>query len=250
MSQKTIAYIRVSTLKQLDGAGPEQQQASISAWALARGVLIDEFARDAESGDEEDREEIFRLKQMAEAGTLGTIVVDRLDRFARDLLVHEKLYKFFRERGVKVVCVSQEFDDSPSGVAMRQMLAVFSQLDKANRIAHLRQCKKAKVASRGTSSGGTPPYGFELAGNGKLQLVPGETKLVVRTFELRDRGLGFTEIARLLAEEGFRTRKGTVIAPTQVLRMIDREAVYRSQAPVNHVKLNDGVVPAQPAVLK
>lgn len=250
MSKKTIAYVRVSTSKQLDGAGPDQQRAAISAWALATGKMVDEFVVDSESGDNEDRVEILRLKQLAEAGQLKCIVVDRLDRFARDALVHELLYRWFRDRKVKVVAVAQSFDDSDSGNAMRQMLAVFAQLDKANRISHLKQCRKATVARKGGFGGGVPAYGYESVGGAKLELVPGESKLVIRTFELRDQGNGFSQIARILNQEGFKTRKGTEIAPMQVYRLLGREKQYRAQSTFNLVKLDEGVKPAQPAVLK
>lgn len=249
--KKIVAYVRVSTVKQLDGAGPDQQRNAISSWAIATNTMIDEFALDAETGDNEDREEIVRLKEMAVGGKLKTIVVDRLDRFARDMLVSEVLYRFFQKHHVKVVAVTQDFDDNANGVAYRQIMSVFAQLDKANRISHLKQCRKATTAAKGTSCGGITPYGYKaIKGTGQLALVPGEAKLVVRTFELHGNGLNLSEIARLLEQEGFRTRKGTAFAPTQVSRMLQREAVYRSQQPVNHITLDDGVVAAQPAVLK
>lgn len=250
MSQKTVAYIRVSTSKQLEGAGPAQQHAAISVWALATRTTIDEFVEDAESGDIEDRAEIVLLKARADAGQLKEIIVDRLDRFARDSLVSEVLYRYFKVRGVKVTSISQSFDDSDSGVAMRQMLAVFAQLDKANRLSHLKQCRKATVARKGSFGGGTPAYGYESVGNAKLELVPGETKLVARVFDLAKLGNGYSQIARVLNEEGFRTRKGTVFAPMQVSRMLASEKQYKGEAPFSSVKLDDGVKPTQPAVLK
>lgn len=251
MSKKTVAYLRVSTAKQMDGAGPDQQRASISAYALATpNTMVDEFVVDKESGDIEDRAEIMLLKQRADAGQLKMILVDRMDRFARDQLVSETLYRYFQVRGVKVVAVSQSFDDSASGIAMRQMLAVFAQLDKANRLSHLKQCRKATVARKGSFGGGTPAYGYESVGGAKLELVPGETKLVARTFELAKMGNGFSQIARVLNEEGFRTRKGTMFAPMQVSRMLAAEKQYKGEAAFSSVKLDEGVKAQQPAVLK
>jgi site-specific DNA recombinase len=253
MTKKTVAYIRVSTAKQLDGAGPDQQRAAISAWALAGGTTPDTeftFMTDAESGDVEDRPAILQLKAMAAKGELQEIVVDRLDRLARDSLVSELLYRYFHSRGVRIVAVSQFFDNSDNGIAMRQMLAVFAQLDKAQRITHLKQCRKAKVARAGSFGGGGTAYGYASAGNAKLELVPGETRLVARAFELHRLGNNLSQIARLLLGEGFRTRKGTQIAPVQVQRILKHEAQYRGQATFHDVKLEAGVAPTQPAVLK
>lgn len=248
--KKTIGYLRVSTVKQLDGAGPDQQRAVISAWALATKTMIDEFMVDAANGDNEDRPKILELKEMARKGELECVIVDRLDRFARDALVSELLYRFFKAHDVRVIAVSQSFDDSSGGTAMRQMFAVIAQLDKANRITHLRQCRQATVERHGTFGGGNVPYGYETTGSGQLKLVPGETKLIIRAFELRDHGNTQSQISAILRQEGFRTRKGTEFTPKQVARILGHEAQYRAKAPFGTKKLDDGVQVAHPAVLK
>ncbi len=129
-------------------------------------------------------------------------------------------------------------------------MAVFAQLDKSNRVQHLKACRRATVARKGTSSGGTAPYGYEVvSGTGTFVVAAGEAKLVKRVFELRDMGLNLSETARQLNAENYRTRVGTYLTPVQVSRLLRRESVYRCLEPVNRVKLDAGVVPAQPAVL-
>ncbi len=248
---KTIAYIRVSTVKQLDGAGPQQQRNSITEWAVSHGARIDEFAIDSESGDVEDRTEIMRLKEMAAAGVLGVLVFDRMDRLARDAYVSETLYRYFVKHGVKVICVQQTIEDSPIGNVIRQVIAAIAQFDKAQRLAHLKACRKATVARKGTFSGGRPPLGYTSAGGGLLQIDPITAKLVRRVFELRDAGVSsLTDIAAAVTREGFRTSNGRRIEPMQVSRILKREAVYRAQRVITNVVLEAQTTPQQPAVLK
>ena len=72
--KKTVAYIRVSTTRQLDGEGPQQQTRDIMAWALNTNSLIDQWVTEDETGTIADREEILKLKEQARAGELGTLV--------------------------------------------------------------------------------------------------------------------------------------------------------------------------------
>lgn len=254
--KKLVAYIRVSTSRQLDGQGPQQQQRDIMAWALTavdcegKPVMIDRWVIEDETGTKEDREEILKLKEQARAGELGTLVLTQMDRLGRDAAVSLSLYRDFTRLGVKVIFVHQDFDDNSSGRAMLGFNAVMAQWVKEDLIERMKKNKRIAVARHGTFAGGTMPYGYAPAGNGKLKLVPGETKLIVRTFELRDNGNTQSQIARILREEGFRTRKGTEFTPKQVARILDHEAQYRGDAVFGDRKLDDGVQAAHPAVLK
>lgn len=250
MNKKTVAYIRVSTSRQLEGEGPQQQQRDIMAWALNTSTLIDEWVIEDETGTKEDREEIVRLKAMAIEGNLGTLVLTQMDRLGRDAAVSLSLYRDFTKLGVKVIFVKQDFGDNSSGRFMMTVHAGMAQWVKEDLIERMKKNKRIAVARHGTFAGGTMPYGYAPAGSGKLKLVPGETKLIVRTFELRDNGNTQSQIARILREEGFRTRKGTEFTPKQVARILGHEAQYRSDAVFSRQKLDDGVQAAHPAVLK
>lgn len=250
MSKQTVAYIRVSTSRQLEGEGPQQQQRDIMAWALNTSIMIDRWVIEDETGTIAEREEILKLKDEAREGRLGTLVITQMDRLGRDAGVSLTLFREFKDLGVKIIFVHQDYGDNSSGRAMLGFNAVMAQFMKEDLIDRMTKNKRIARARHGTFSGGQVPYGYEVNGRGKLTLVPHETKLIIRIFDLRDCGNTQTQITKILNTEGFTTRKGTPFIPKQVARILENEPQYRGQAAFGNVELDAGVAPAHPAVLK
>lgn len=235
---KTAAYIRVSTSKQLDGAGPQQQRNNLLAYAVSKGLHIDEYATDDETGTTEDREHIQRLLKEAQAGTLTLLLVDRLDRLGRKLHVCEGLLAAFNQAGCEVQFVAAAFADNPAGVAMRQMLGVFAEYQRSEWLSRMRQCSKAKAVARGSLHGALAPYGYRIEGN-RCVPDPTETPLVKKIFALSAQKLTLRGICKVLMEEGWKTRKGTYFHHQQVKRILELEQAYRGQ-----VAFVDAALPA------
>lgn len=244
----TIAYLRVSTEAQTEGNGLEQQRRSICAFAAATGLTIDEWVTDDESGTTEDREGIRQL--LAETRPF-TLVFDRIDRLGRTLLVAESLFAKFVARGVRLLCVAQKLDDSPIGRMTRQMMGVVADYQRSEMLVRLSQCKRAAKAHRGTYGGGTVAYGFRSVGGGKLAVSAGDAAMVRRCYELASEPAttSLRSIATRLANEGFHTRKGTVIQPMQIKRILDRKDVYEGKRNVGNIPLDVGVLPVHEVIL-
>lgn len=247
MKQVSIAYIRVSTDRQTEGNGPDQQRRSICTYAAMRGLAIDEWVFEDESGTVEDREQILQLKMRAQNGEITGIIIDRMDRLGRRLQVCENLYQFFRASGAEVICVAQQLDDSPAGTMLRQMLGAVAEFQRSEMLSRLALCKRAARARKGTYGGGPVPYGYKSVGEGKLIADPKYVGLVQRIFELRE--LSYKEICASINQEGYRTRVGTSFSPMQVLRIIKRELVYGAVAGIGNTNLDSGVEPQQPNIL-
>jgi DNA invertase Pin-like site-specific DNA recombinase len=244
----TIAYIRVSTERQSEeGNGLEQQRRSICAFAAASGMTIDEWVTDDETGTTEDREGIQNL--LGREGQF-TLIFDRIDRLGRTLLVAESLFAKFSGRGVRLVCVAQQLDDSPVGRLTRQIMGAFAEFQRSELLARLAQCKRAAKAKRGTFGGGTVAYGYRAMGGGKLAVDPCTITLVRRCHELgKQEGATYRSIASELTKEGFTTRKGTTISAAQVWRILEREETYRGNKNVGSVPLDAGVKPVHAQLL-
>lgn len=244
---KTVAYLRVSTEAQTEGNGLEQQRRSICAFAAATGLTIDEWVTDDESGTTEDREGIQAL--LARNGSF-TLVFDRIDRLGRTLLVSESLFGKFANRGVRMVCVAQHLDDSPVGRLTRQIMGAFAEYQRSEMLSRLAAAKRAAKAHRGTYGGGTVPYGFRAVGSGKLAASADDARMVRRCYALAEgQTTSLRAIAARLEAEGFRTRKGTVIAAAQVKRILDRKEVYVGDKNVGNVPLDAGVKPIHETIL-
>jgi site-specific DNA recombinase len=231
MSKATAAYIRVSTQKQLNGSGPAQQRDSIIAYAVSKGLEINDWRTDDETGTTEDREQIQALLQEAREGRLGTLIVDRVDRLGRELHVCEGLYDAFTKAGCKVLIASQALEDSAEGVLLRQILGSFASYQRKALLKHLSQCRESKARRIGYRNGGAIPYGYKLSEKGDT-IVPDEdheAPMVRRMFQLRGEGYSYTRALETLFAEGYRSRRNTPLQRMQLQRIFRLESAYRGE---------------------
>lgn len=256
--RQTLAYIRVSTDGQEEGMGLDVQRNHIVAYAAANGLTVAEWHQDVESGAKERRSGLDALRAKVAAGGVGTILVYRLDRIARDVLLAETLYREWTRAGVKIVSVSEAMlDDSLSGRLLRTILAGFAEYERAVIALRTSSGRKARVASAGTFHGGGVPYGYRAtgdrrqSGHGVLAVEETHAAAVRRAFHLHD-GTKMTlmQIAAALNDDGYRTAEGAAFTGKQVRRIIDRRNVYAGKtATTPSVSLNVGVSAAHPAII-
>jgi DNA invertase Pin-like site-specific DNA recombinase len=151
-----VAYLRVSTVAQAeDGLGLDVQQQAIERWAAAGGhTLVATFRDEGISGtkDAADRPGLASALAAVEDGAEG-LVVYKLDRLARALTVQEAvLAQVWKSGGrawaVDVGEVLRDDPDDPMRTAMRQMVGVFAQLERAMIAARMRAGRRLK-AQRG-----------------------------------------------------------------------------------------------------
>ncbi len=247
----TAAYIRVSTTKQLDGNGPQQQRDAIIAYAVANGREINDWFTDDETGMTAEREKVQRLLELAREGKLTTLVVDRMDRLGRTLLVCEALYKEFIDAGVEVVFASQTFGEGATGTLVRQIMSSISEYQRTEWLVRMRASKAAKAVNRGTYAGSVAPFGYKLSRQpGVLAIDDAEALIVRRIFAYHQNGATQSAIARTLNSHGYKTRGGSQFAPVNIFRILGAEAQYRALAPFGKTQLAAGVEPAHPAILE
>ena len=103
---KAFSYLRVSGKGQVLGDGFPRQREAIEKYAKANSLVIEEEFRDeGVKGTTElaDRDGLARLLDRIESNGVRTVLVERSDRVARDLLVGEVILGQFRDLGVTVI---------------------------------------------------------------------------------------------------------------------------------------------------
>jgi len=197
---KAYSYLRVSGRGQLDGDGFTRQRAAIKAYATANDFkIVQEFREEGVSGTIETMDRVAWAEMMAALHSNGvrTIIVEKLDRLARDLMVQEAAIADLRKYGFTLVSV-QEPDlmaNDPTRVLMRQLMGAVAQYDKSQIVAKLRGARMRQRATEGRCEGRKPYGTFE-----------GEAAVIERMKALRADGLGFDRIAAALNAEGVATR--------------------------------------------
>lgn len=217
MKTKIYSYLRVSGKGQVDGDGFPRQRESVTEFARRnRMEVVSEFRDEGVSGTLFDRPGLTDLFVAIKADGVKTVVVEKADRLARDLVVSETLLAEFRKLGVKVVAAEGGTDltvdnDDPSRKMIRQILGVVSEWEKSCIVQKLRAARIRSKERNGRCEG-RKPYGTK----------DGEAEIVTKIRGLRAERLTIEEVADRLNSEGFKTRSGGVWRFTQIRRILAR----------------------------
>ena len=163
---KAVAYVRVSTDRQSEEGFGTIQHEAVRRWAkLAGHRLVAVHADEGLSGalPATARPGLAAALDMIRTGAADALVLPKLDRLARTLSVQEAALASIWAQGGRVFLpdgeVLRDDPDDPMRTAMRQMMGVFSQLERGMITARLRAGRAAK-ASAGGYAYGSPPYGW------------------------------------------------------------------------------------------
>jgi DNA invertase Pin-like site-specific DNA recombinase len=223
---KAVSYLRVSGKGQIEGDGLPRQRDTIAGFAKRAGYeLVGEYRDEGVSGakDLDDREGLSDLLARIRSNGVRTVLVERADRLARDLLVGEVILGQFRELGAQVVAADSGTeltagDDDPTRVLIRQVLGAVAQFEKAVVVSKLKAARMRKRRATGRCEG-RKPYGAR----------PGEAEVVavIRRLRRKPRGgerLSFAAIAERLNAECHPSRTGKPWGAETVRRIAMREA--------------------------
>jgi len=197
---KAFAYLRVSGKGQIEGDGFTRQLGAIKQYATANDIKLSQvFKEEGVTGTREtmDRPAWSEMIAALHSNGVKTIIVEKLDRLARDLMVQEAAVADLRKHGFTLVSVQEPDLMATDGtrVLVRQMMGAVAQYEKTQIVSKLRGARMRKRAKEGRCEG-RKPYGF----------YEGETGVIDHMKALRGDGLGFDRIAAQMNAEGIETR--------------------------------------------
>ena len=224
-ARRAVVYLRVSTDEQAEsGLGLEAQLAACNAWCAARGYEVAAVHRDeGVSGSTPVDKRAGLTAALAGLVRGSVLVAAKRDRLARSVGVAAVLEETARRMGAGVETPDAPDTDDPFAQAMRGMLDVFAQLERAQIAARTKAALAAKKA-RGEKTGGALPLGHALAEDGRtLVLDASEAEALELVRGLRADGLSMREIVARLNAEGVPCR-GSRWHLTTVARLLSRGA--------------------------
>ncbi|MFN3890138.1 MAG: recombinase family protein [Beijerinckiaceae bacterium] len=169
------------------------------------------------SGATLERPGLKRLLADIEERRVDVVVVYKIDRLSRALMDFAKLIDVFDRNDVTFVSVTQSFNTTTSmGRLTLNILLSFAQFEREVIGERIRD-KFAASRKRGMWMGGYVPLGYEVR-HRKLVINESEAATVRMIFERFVEVGSATAVARALAAEGVRTRKG---------RLIDKGFLYK-----------------------
>ena len=119
-------YIRVSTAKQAnDGTSLEAQENQL----LENGIPKENIFKDVYTGVKADRPNFTKLLKILKDG--DTLVVTKLDRFARSMIEGSKIVNELIEKGVKVHVLNiGMMDNTPNSRLIRNIFFSFAEFER------------------------------------------------------------------------------------------------------------------------
>ena len=188
-TKKAFAYLRVSGKGQVNGDGFPRQEKAIREYAKAHGIRIAGIYREEGVSGAKDMDNRPALSEMlVKLHSNGTklILVERLDRLARDLMIQETIIGDLRKDGFELISVAEPdlCKDDPTRTLMRQIFGAIAEYEKTMIVIKLRGARQRKKALTGRCEG-RKPYGHYSEEKATLE----------RMRELRAEGLGFDRLA-------------------------------------------------------
>jgi DNA invertase Pin-like site-specific DNA recombinase len=223
MKKKAFGYLRVSDPSQVEGDGLTRQELAIRKYADAHGLTIVGFYREEGiSGMLEDRPMLARLMVDLEQNGHGvrTVVIEKLDRLARDLMVQEAIVRDLLKQGFELVSTMEGPDlasADPTRKLIRQIMGAVAEYDRAMLVLKLRVARERKKIKTGRCEGRLP-YGKD----DKEQEVIKKVKLLRRDRKGGFKGATLEHIATTLNAAGFTTRTGKAFTPTQIHNILKK----------------------------
>lgn len=204
---KVFGYVRVSGESQVEKDGPIRQGVAIAEFCKANGFVCERTYSDpGVSGTVEgmDRPGFFDMIEAARDTGVCAVVVEKLERLARDLIVSEMIIREFRTRGIALYAADQgkvdlvSTDSDPSRKFIRQIFAAVAEYEKSCLVLKLRAARKRMKEKTGRCEG-RKPYGKNNPEKRLLQLI----------LNMRSSGCSWRGIATLLKQEGVTKRNGS-----------------------------------------
>lgn len=131
--KKAIAYVRISSIRQIDNESPETQKQIIQQYADSQNIdIIQWFYDEAKSGKNTERQELLKLIEYAKKykGQIDHVLVYKMNRMSRDLDSYVANVKIIlKAMGISIRSATEPIDDSITGRMMETLLVALGQMD-------------------------------------------------------------------------------------------------------------------------
>jgi len=217
---KAFAYMRCSGLGQVDGDTWDRQGDAIEGFAREQGFMVAKVYRDEGVSGTRELENRPGLSEMLadlmDSPEVQTIIIEKLDRLARDVIVQENIIRMLELRNINLRSASPAERDlcsnDPTRKFIRVILGASAQLEKDLIIMRTRAARE-RIRKNGERCEGRKPFGRDEDEQGALAYM----------VSLRSARVSYVEIARRLNTKGYKTREGKRWHAATIRKILARE---------------------------
>src|SRR5690348_853610 len=179
-------YARVSTEEQREGQTIDSQVSELERFAREKAWLITGvYKDDGWSGGVMERPELDRLRDDARKAVFDAVLINDVDRLARDVAHLGVIKRDLERQGIKVLFRKLPSDTSPTSNLMVNILGSFAEFERELIADRTRRGRRHKVEVRKQYLGSNTAYGYRYtpmdraAGHaGILEIAPAEAHVV------------------------------------------------------------------------
>jgi DNA invertase Pin-like site-specific DNA recombinase len=221
MTNQAVSYMRCSGASQIEGDTWDRQTASIDACCAALNLQpVHQYREEGVSGthDENSRPAFQEMVADLLGNGCRTVVVESLDRLARDYAVQQRLAEYLASKDITLISANTGQDitaalmGDPMRRAMVQMQGVFAELERRMLVAKLKKARQRKKLRTGKGEG-RDAFGAK----------PGEAAALEKMLAFSGQGLTSRQIAAQLDADGIPTRMGKPWTAGSVCKILRRQ---------------------------
>lgn len=230
---RVFIYLRVSTDDQEDNTSIEQQDIDCTEYCDENGHKVVGVFRDVWTGSVwRERKGFMEMRARYLKGEADAVLVRTYSRFTRMIADYFILTQEMKDHGVKLLCVKEQYDDTPLGRMLQAVQMGFNEQERETTRQRTMDGKRARVVNQNKYLASTkPPYGFQFDDpviKAKLLAYEPEARIVRWIVDQRVGGRSIIGITRDLIAQKVPAPKGGVWDKRAVQRIIANcEYLYR-----------------------
>lgn len=239
MGQNCVVYTRYSSDRQREES-IEGQIRVCEDYARRNGMeILHIYADRAMTGRSDQRPEFLQMIRDAASMSFDTVLVYKLNRFARNRYDSAKYKHKLKKYGVKVVSAMENIADDPSGILLESVIEGMAEYYSAELAENVVR-GMTENALEGKWPGGVIPLGYKLDKSHHLVIDEPNAMVVKRIFKMLLEGRTPLSVCRTLNDEGKRTGTGKKFTRSTLTRIVNNER-YRGVFYWKDVKRENGV---------
>lgn len=215
-----VAYLRRST-EDKQAQSLEIQKEQIVQFSQQNGISVETFYSDSGISGTKDIEDCAGLKAaICAAKGKDFFLVARIDRLSRNISKFYAVKQMVEVGKTKIVSVENGFSDGSDAALISE---VFNTLQAQLYINNLKRrivegINKKKASGYKYSK--NCPFGYRSDENNRLVEDEKEQSAIKEMKKLYSNGMNTLQIAKILSEQGYKSRKGTNISQATVYRIV------------------------------
>ena len=240
MNANAVIYARFSSDCQREES-IEGQLRECREYADKNGIrILDSYIDRALSASKDTDKRLDFQRMIRDSGKrlFDTVLVWKLDRFARNRYDSAHYKNILKKNGVRVVSATEHITEGPEGIILESMLEGMAEYYSAELAEKIRRGQKDN-ALKCHNNGGPPPFGYYLVDH-RLQIDPATAPVVLEIFKRYAGGETLGEIIEDLNGRGIKTRKGNEFKYSSFNKLLQNRA-YIGEFHYSDTVIPDGV---------